>query len=177
MISHKAVWWRENINQRLNLHKTPLSWVSICEDFANNWPCFNSTTQYHLREVLFIVLPLWAGSQAAGRLGRWAGGWFQTLWNAYLWNHWMYFLCSKCLDVKLWNVIVICPFALYGLAEETKTCQIWFHWGPDFVEHIFLKQFDRLFSIQSFMELSSLVAMQHYGYLPHMDQNTPFWNR
>ena len=34
-----------------------------------------------------------------------------------------------CLDLQLCNVIVICPFAPYGLAPGPKTCQIRQHLG------------------------------------------------
>ena len=34
-----------------------------------------------------------------------------------------------CLDLKLCNVIVICPFAPYGLAPGPKTCQMRQHLG------------------------------------------------
>ena len=72
-----------------------------------------------------------AALQARGALsyhfgaGGWTGkhtGSCQSLWNAYLWNHWTDFLCSKfyeyCLDLKLCNVmsyahlpIWACPWA------------------------------------------------------------------
>ena len=50
---------------------------------------------------------------------------------------------SNCLDLKLCSVIVICSFASFGLAHGPKTCQIRYHWGPDFAEYILsLKQLD-----------------------------------
>ena len=39
---------------------------------------------------------------------------FHVLWN--------------CLDLKLCNVMVICEFVSYGLADGPKTCQIWCQW-------------------------------------------------
>ena len=77
----------------------------------------------------------------------WAGGWaaarfrgrislkpldglypFEVVWN--------------CLNLKLYNVMVVCPFAPYGLAHRPKICQIKYHWGSDFAGHISLKLLD-----------------------------------
>ena len=46
--------------------------------------------------------------------------------------------CYQMLQ-KLCNTMVICPFAPYELVHGTKTFQIWYHWGLDFVEPISLK--------------------------------------
>ena len=54
---------------------------------------------------------------------------FEGLWN--------------CPDLKLCNVMVICPFAPYGLAHGPKICQIRHQWGPDFAECISLEPLDR----------------------------------
>ena len=48
-----------------------------------------------------------------------------------------------CLDLQLCNFKVICPFVPDGLAHGPKTCQIWYHWNPNFVEPISLKALDR----------------------------------
>ena len=48
----------------------------------------------------------------------------------------------NCLDLKLCNVMVKCPFARYELAHGEKTCQIWYLLGPDFEEFISLKPLD-----------------------------------
>ena len=53
---------------------------------------------------------------------------FKVLWN--------------CLGMKLCTVMVICPFAPYGLAHGPKTCQICHKLGPDFAERISLKLLD-----------------------------------
>ena len=49
-----------------------------------------------------------------------------------------------CLDLWLCTVIVICPFAPYGLAHGPKTCQIWHKLGLEFAERISLKLMDGL---------------------------------
>ena len=51
--------------------------------------------------------------------------------------------------------MVICPFAPYGLAPGTKTCQICHKLGPDIAER------------KSFMDLSRTVVVQCHSYLPN----------
>ena len=67
-----------------------------------------------------------------------------------------------CLD--LCTVIVICPFAPYGLAHWPKTCQIRQHlgqtlWNPYLLNHWMI------YTIWSSMELSRPVVVQHHGHL------------
>ena len=63
----------------------------------------------------------WRGIVVTVQAGGWPGG-CQTF-------------CSR----KLCNVMVICPFAPYGLAHGPKTCQMGYHCGADFAEHMSLK--------------------------------------
>ena len=65
-----------------------------------------------------------------------------------VWNFLLLYLC---------DIMVVCPFAPYGLAHEPKTCQICYHWVPDFVEPISLKLLD---GFTLFWELSRPVVVQ-----------------
>ena len=72
---------------------------------------------------------------------------FEVLWN------W--------LDPKLCIVMVFCSFASYGLAHEPKTCQIWYHWGPDFVEFTFPKRLDRFTPFRVLWNCATSWAYDH----------------
>ena len=63
---------------------------------------------------------------------KFATNWVQTLQNTFFWNCWMdlpHLSFHGLLDMKLCNAVLICPFAPYGLAYGSKTCQIRQHFG------------------------------------------------
>ena len=66
-----------------------------------------------------------------------------------------------CLDLKLCNAIVICPFATYGLVHGPKTCQIGQHLGQTLRDPYLWNRWVG----QSSMELSRPVVVQHNGCL------------
>ena len=69
------------------------------------------------------------------------------------------------LDLKLCNVMVVCPFVPYGLSQGPKTCQIWHQWGPNNGMHI-SETTGQIYSIQSSVELPIPVVVQHDRNLP-----------
>ena len=99
------------------------------------WPIDRSSVELS-GPVAFVVVhchghlpicPIWACPCAKN-----LSSWVQTLQNAYLWNRWMatpFKVSWTCLNLQLCNIIIICPFARYGLAHRPKTCQIRQHLG------------------------------------------------
>ena len=79
----------------------------------------------------------------------------QTLRNSYLQNFWSDLLHS--------NDMVICPFAIYGLAHGPKTCQITYHWSPYFTENISPETAGWIYTVLSSMEKPKHVVVQHPG--------------
>ena len=120
-------------------------------------PLACSQSSQFLFSLLIRTLDCWFYPLAPWAEGVWSccsgrsGGWFGTLPNAYIWNHWSDFLHSKFyghskfmnyLALKVCNGMDICPLPPYELAHGSKTCQIWYYLGSDFVEDISLKQLD-----------------------------------
>ena len=65
----------------------------------------------------------------------------------------------------LCNVIVICPFAPYGLAHRPKTSQIRQQLGHTLCNLYFPETAGCIYAIPSSMELSKPVVVQHHGHL------------
>ena len=66
-----------------------------------------------------------------------------------------------CRHLQLYNGIVICPFASYGLAHGPKTCQIKQHLGQTCGAYI-SETTGWIYTIQSAMELSRPVVVQQH---------------
>ena len=65
----------------------------------------------------------------------------------------------NCANMKLCNVMIICPFAPYRLPHGAKTCHIWYLWAQILGIHI-SETAGRIYSIRNYMELSRPVVVQ-----------------
>ena len=86
-------------------------------------------------------------------------------------------------SIELFRLVVVqqyhhllCP---YGLAHGPKTCQIWYHWSPDFEEPIYLRNYwmDLLHLKFWRMVYMRPVAVQHHSHLPICPMQACPWTK
>ena len=97
--------------------------------------------------------------------------WVQTLREAYLWNAGQIYSIWSSMELSRPEHAAVVQrhgrvsiFPIDGLTYGPKTCQIWYHWSPNFVEPNSLKPLDGFTPL----EWSRLIVVQCHNHLPHL---------